>query len=849
MARNIHLICNAHLDPVWLWQWEEGAAEVLSTFRVAADFCDEFDSFVFNHNEAVLYEWIEEYEPPLFKRIQELVAKGKWHIMGGWYLQPDCNMPSGESFIRQIMVGQNYFKSRFGKQPTTAINFDSFGHSRGLVQIMKKTGYDSYLFTRPGHPLCVLENNDFIWVGFDGSEIMGHRALSYGSKYGEAAIKIRESVQADKDKKTSLILWGIGNHGGGPSRIDLKDIEALKKEIGPRLDVSLIHSIPEDYFKELSEIDPPEYRHSDDLNLWAVGCYTTQVRIKQKHRQLENILYSTEKMMNAAYLQGKMEYDSMDFDKALKALLFCEFHDILPGSSTQLAENAAIGQLEYGIHLMEKLRARAFFALSDGQDKAAEDEIPVMIYNPHPYKVSDTFECEFSMPIMNWEDKFGFTRIYQDGNPIPSQTEREVSDLNLDWRKRAVFSAELEPFSMNRFDCRIEFVKEKPGSADEIIDDESITVFSNDASSKGKALLKVDRKTGLVSRYSLNGTDFLKYGAMQLKVMTDSEDSWSLDMNRYDNVEGIFRLMTQKESDDFTMNDPGMLPPVRIVEDGEARAIVESLMKYNNSSAVMRYILNKQSGILDIDLRLFWFENHKIAKLCIPQIFTASRYFAQTAFGIQNLKMDADECVMQKWVAVADDKYQIACINNRTYGTDYRDNELRISIVRSPDYASTLLQRPKRLTDRYIPKMDKGENVYNFRLLCGLSEEISVAVESQALQFNEKPFALSFFPSGAGKKDVTPFEISDKAVICSAFKQTEYDSQASSHASEHFKKAIVRLYESTGQPKKVIFRSVIFNIEKDITFTPFEVKTFAISISKSKSEMHEVMMNENEIER
>lgn len=117
MNKRAYLICNAHIDPVWLWQRPEGAATAVSTFRIAADFCEEFDGFVFNHNEALLYEWVEEFEPALFTRIQRLVKEGKWHIMGGWYLQPDCNMPSGESFIRQIMAGRTYFEEKFGQRP------------------------------------------------------------------------------------------------------------------------------------------------------------------------------------------------------------------------------------------------------------------------------------------------------------------------------------------------------------------------------------------------------------------------------------------------------------------------------------------------------------------------------------------------------------------------------------------------------------------------------------------------------------------------------------------------------------------------------------------------------------
>ena len=159
--KNLHLVCNAHLDPVWLWELEEGIAETLSTFRVCAQFCEEYDGFIFNHNEALLYQWVEKYEPSLFKRIQKLVKDKKWHIMGGWFIQPDCNMPSGESFVRQILEGRNYFMEKFGSFPTTCINFDAFGHTRGLVDIMKNSGYVSYLFCRPEPDMIELPDEDF----------------------------------------------------------------------------------------------------------------------------------------------------------------------------------------------------------------------------------------------------------------------------------------------------------------------------------------------------------------------------------------------------------------------------------------------------------------------------------------------------------------------------------------------------------------------------------------------------------------------------------------------------------------------------------------------------------------
>jgi alpha-mannosidase len=185
IKKRVHLICNAHLDPTWQWEWEEGAAEAVSTYRVAAQFCEEFGDYVFCHNEAILYEWVREYEPALFEKIRRLVAAKKWHIMGGWYIQPDCNMPSGEGFVRQSLYGLNYFKENFGVRPTTAINFDSFGHTRGLVQIFAKSGYDSYIFSRPDDSFCRLESDLFRWVGYDGSSVMAYRWLGQAQHASE----------------------------------------------------------------------------------------------------------------------------------------------------------------------------------------------------------------------------------------------------------------------------------------------------------------------------------------------------------------------------------------------------------------------------------------------------------------------------------------------------------------------------------------------------------------------------------------------------------------------------------------------------------------------------------------
>ena len=205
--KNLHLLCNAHLDPVWLWRKPEGVGAAITTFSAAADFCEEFDNFVFCHNEAILYAWVEENDPVLFERIKKAVAAGKWFIMGGWYLQPDCNMPNGESFIRQMQSGMDWFAKKFPgfRRPDAAINFDSFGHTRGLVQILRDAGYTGYVCMRP-YTDC--PRRTLRWQGFADSEIPVYRvSKSYNTLMGEVDRLLEPFIASfDKTMETGLFL-------------------------------------------------------------------------------------------------------------------------------------------------------------------------------------------------------------------------------------------------------------------------------------------------------------------------------------------------------------------------------------------------------------------------------------------------------------------------------------------------------------------------------------------------------------------------------------------------------------------------------------------------------------------
>ena len=385
--KKVHLICNAHIDPIWQWDWQEGVSAVLSTFRSAVNLAEKYD-YIFCHNEVTVYKYVEEYAPDLFERIKTLVKEGKWHITGGWYLQPDDNMPMGESFVRQIQMGFDYFREKFGVTPTAAFNVDAFGHTRGLVQILKKCGQDSLIVCRPHMDEMELKENIFLWKGFDGSTIKVYRSPDgYNSPLGETACTIKNRLSCREAEDITCVMWGVGNHGGGPSDKDLADIRDLME--AEKGDYEIIHSTPEDFFAELD----PTYTVDRSLLIAMPGCYTSSICVKQKHLELENELYLAEIMSSVASAKGLMEYPKKELYACFEDLLNAEFHDVLPGSSIKAGEENGLMLLNHGLLDATRIKTKAFFALCREQPAAADGEFPILVFNPHPYALTDHVEC------------------------------------------------------------------------------------------------------------------------------------------------------------------------------------------------------------------------------------------------------------------------------------------------------------------------------------------------------------------------------------------------------------------------------------------------------------------------
>ena len=787
--KDVYLICEAHIDPIWQWNWQEGVSAALSTFRSAADLADKHD-YVFCHGDAILYRYIEEYEPSLFERIKKLVRLGKWRIIGGWYLQPDCNMPCGESFIRQIQVGKAYFKKHFDVNPTAAINFDSFGHSRGLVQIMCKCGQDSYIHVRPYAHQMEYPAMQYIWEGFDGSKVKAFRTTgAYNTPLGKSleAINRRAARQVED---THCVLWGVGNHGGGPSDKDLTDIEEAQGR-----EFNYIHSYPEEFF---SKIEPTEIV-STSLRTAMPGCYTSMGRVKRKHIELENQLYLSEIIATVAANKGLMEYPKTLLDSATVDLMTAEFHDTLPGTCVRAGEEDALSRLYHGILECNKVSTAAFFALTRELDAAKCGEFPIIVFNPHPYKLKAPIECEFILADQNTDAdlRSSFRLFDAQGNSVRFQTVKEESNINLDWRKKIIFEAELEAMSINRYSLFVDF---KPLYEDNI---EKTFVFDN-----GRKRVQIDSVTGGLSSYTVDGVEYLRDAFLPV-AFCDNADPWAMADSQ------LLRVGTNKEYMRLSDVPAGMfegMNSINVIENGEIYLGIECFYEYKNTKSRVEYRIYKEEDYIDVNVDLFMGDIDKIIKLELP-VGIDGKLIGQTAYGTEELYTDAREFVYQRFVAVDNGDKCLALFNNSVYGGHFEDNRLYVSLCRGTTYCAHPYEDRELLpVDRYTKKMDQGEHNYSFRLgVCERDE-----LERKALEFSRRPIAIQAFP--CQKQEAKPFsiDISDKNIVLSAMKKCDrYDGY------------ICRLFNNSEKEKGTTFT---FNgVSLSLTFYSYEFKTLLIN--------------------
>jgi alpha-mannosidase len=591
--------------------------------------------------------------------------------------------------------------------------------------------------------------------------------------------------------------------------------------------------VPEDYFKCLAEKTAELPRHKTDLNPWAVGCYTTMARIKQKHRTLENTYFNTEKMITSAFCHGMMDYPSDLLREALEDLLFCEFHDILPGSCISEAETSALQRMDHGLEILRRLKAKAFFSHLSGQRPSEEGEFPIFVFNPHPFPVEETIICEFQPlePNENRE-KFWLPEIFDESHEsVPFQLEKESCNISVDQRKRVVFRATLKPSRMNRFSCFLKEVipEHKPfDTAGREID-----VKSN------KTQVIVDAQSGWIKAYRVSGIDYLCPDAFQALVVEDYPDPWGMLVDSFRKVTGSFTLMTRKESARFAGVSLEELDPVRVIEDGPIRTTVEALFKYRGSSLCMRYKIPKQDCAIEIEVRVYWNEKDRMFKLSIPTVFSDGDCRGQVAYGVEDFGARGVELVAQRWVGIysSDNQNALTVINSGTHGFDFAEGELRLSLLRSAAYAAHPVGNNIHIVpqDRMEPRIDQGERVFHFWVQGGEASKRFASIGREALIKNETPMVLFCAPPGTGKKLEPGICLDDDVVEVSTIKKAEDKNWL-----------ILRLFEPTGEPRSTNVSIPGRSLSFEVGLRGFEIKTLAVDLSTD--EVFEVDLLEQKIE-
>ena len=801
--RKLHLICNSHIDPVWMWDWEEGLGTAISTFYQAAEFCDEYD-YIFCHNESILYEFIEQYDPVLFARIQKLVKEGKWHIMGGWYLQPDCNMPSGEAFVRQIKLGREYFWEKFGKRPTVSVNFDSFGHTVGLVQILAKCGFEGNIICRPMRDLIDLPGDVFTWVGKDGSKIKVWRCDSdslYTTSFGNAVRDIKEKVSRFPEEDTVMAaLWGVGNHGGNPSRKDFAALEVYQKEAP----FQIVHSTPEQFFAEV-----PSKGEYDKTMPCLVGAYTSMNRIKQKQMELETKLFATEKLCSIAQLNGLYTWNESAFHNGDVALASVAFHDVLSGTCTQEGEKSAIRKVDSAIEMLTQEFNKAFFSICSRQEKAGEGEYPIFVYNAMPYARKTQCEVEFLstktiFDIDQWEN---VVTVRQNGKVVASQCIHELSNISYDRRKRISFVGELAPLGVTRFDITVS-QREKVERKDDLQGDIVVNTQCGQ--------VKIGRNTGLMESLVIGGREMLQGSGFQPVMYDDVADPWGFDLVNVGTNPVPFAL---SECTSGVFRD---MQSVRIIEDGDVLTEVESLFELGKSTVRANYKIYKDLPYVDVQWDVLWNERLKALKIQIPTALTGG-FIGQIPFGTEEFPRDGSERMAHRFVGIQEGDQALAVYNDATYGHSCQNSTISATLLRGVAYcAHPIGDNPLIDTDRYIPSIEEGKHTFRFRI----SYDPVSQLENKAAEFMNQPYTLNYFPHGtnpAGETLENQLVIANKEISLVAFYQ-EGD------------RYILRLLNN--QDKQTTAEISLCGVNYTATFGKYEVKTLCYAEGAMKDQAY-----------
>jgi len=782
----LHMIGNAHIDPVWLWKWDEGLITTRATFKSAIERIEEYPEFVFTASSACLYKWVEETDLELFEKIKEKIKEGRWCIVGGWWIEPDCNMPSGEALVRQGLYGQKFFKERFGTKAIVGYNPDSFGHNWMIPQILKKMGIDYYVFMRPGPHEKDLPGDIFWWESPDGSRVLTYRIpFSYATWGKEVESQVRRVAEKlNEEIDTLMCFYGVGDHGGGPTKENINNIiELNKRDDLPKL----IFSSPDRFFKEISNkgIEFPVVK--DDLQHHASGCYSVLSWIKKSNRKLEHLLLNGEKIAILGSCIKNLAYPKDIFSSSWQTLLFTQFHDILAGTSIPEAYEeikAMHGAIEDTVN---RIIVYTTQIIASGINTQGDGE-PIAVFNTTSFERQIPVEVEIP-----WRDK-ELTILDANNNTVPSQISKP-SATTPGGRIKVIFVDKLPPYGYKVYKAILD--------KKEISLPYSLTVKENILENDW-FYLEIDDKTGYIKRlYDKENKKEVFAGDSGIPaVINDPSDTWSHNVFRF--KDEIGRFSNAK---------------IKVLEMGPVKGTIKVESYYNKSKLIQEFTLYRTLKLIEVKVTIDWHEQLKMLKLKFPVNVNNPTVTYHIPYGFISRPCNGEEEPGGEWIDVGDEEYGFTLINNAKYSYDVDNNLLSLTVLRSPVYAHHIPRELDLNEDyRYI---DQGEQEFTYIMYPHRGSWKDSDTVKLAESLNNPPIVfVEYKHSGVLPPEQSFISVDRKNIIVTTIKETEEGNDI-----------ILRAYETSGSQTTVNFQ--IFDRKWSSTFKPCEIKSFLIPKDKS----------------
>ncbi|MDJ0795614.1 MAG: alpha-mannosidase [Calothrix sp. MO_167.B12] len=827
----IYLLGHAHLDMAWLWRVSETWKAAQNTFESVLRLQKDFPELIFCHSTPALYAWIEKHRPDLFEGIQAAIDAGVWEVVGSFWIEPDLNLISGESIVRQLLYGQCYGIEKFGKLSTVVWVPDSFGFCWTLPQFLQQAGVEYFVTQKLRWNDTTRFPHDFFWWRSpDGSQVLSLMSSAIGEGIDPMKMAAYDCEwQSQTGLKSSLWLAGVGDHGGGPTR-DMLEI-ARRWQNSPHLP-PLEFITAEKYLQQITPTQQlpvdtngtettspsaspsphhpilpitPSPHHpitpsptlptwNDELYLeFHRGCYTSHADQKRWNRNCENLLYQAELFASFANITSGITYPQKKLETAWKQVLFHQFHDILPGTSITEVYQDALPEWQQVERVGTEILQQSLDAIASQinlPEPPHPHSLPVVVFNPLNWERSEVVAV--SLPEIGATHS-AWQIIDTNGQP---QTSQLGADGKLLFLAKNIPSVGyvlfwLSPQEIEKYNTSPHYentILELPSQPGE---------FSAPGVTLENEYLRaiVDEETGnLASVFDkINHREIIADGAgNQLQAFQDSGqywDAWNIDPNY------------QKSP-----LPSAALESIEVLESGSVQTRVRVMRTIGKSEFCCDYILQSQSPILKVATTVDWQESHVLVKAAFPlnlqsefatyeipcgaiRRSTKPQTPAETAkWEVPALRWaDLTEEGIESPSATKND-YGVSLLNDCKYGYDSQPNLLRLTLLRSPNWPDL--------------EADKGRHEFTYALYPHTGNWQAAQTVRRGYELNiPLQIAISTLPQPGDKKALSPIgkflDLSAGNLILMAFKQAEENPQ----------QWILRCYECQGETADLSLQS------------------------------------------